>query len=189
MPQFKKKPTAKGTKSVVYPVTGDGEDAQAPLPDAPSTSKPGLVPMLALPGQPPESRLGERILYARIKLALSVEALSRYTKNFDLPEKIGIPATTLLRYEKGDTSPAARELRILCTALNVPPRWMLLGELDNVGSDEAEQKVLDALGQYVRTKANEVRVEHRSLRDFFDPFSDQNRVRWLQEARKPAKEG
>ena len=117
----------------------------------PSATKvyPDLVPMPARDA-PAESRLGERIKYARDNLGLSVEALSRLTKNFDQSDQVGIPASTLMRYEKGDTYPTARELRLLCDALYLPPRWVLYGELENSGRNAEEQSLLLALDSYVR---------------------------------------
>ncbi len=144
--------------------------------------------MTAAPNTQPESRLGERIKHARDELSLSVEALSRYTKRFDPPEHTGIPASTLLRYEKSDTYPSAREMRILCQALNVPSRWLLFGELENQGKDEQEQALLMALDNYVRVKAHEIRMASgKALREVFDPYSDAARAAWLEEARKPGK--
>mgnify|MGYP001357019015 CR=1 FL=1 len=74
---------------------------------------------------PPESGIGERIKAARNRPAndMSVEALSRMCRLCDV-EGQGISRTTLLRYEAGTILPGAREIRILCDALDVRPDWL-----------------------------------------------------------------
>lgn len=78
--------------------------------------------------QPPEGGIGSRIKEARLRQAydLSIEALSRLCKDCD-GERQGITATTLLRYEQGKVLPGAREMRILCDALDVSADWLLFG--------------------------------------------------------------
>lgn len=165
----------------------NASEAPEQQPSAEKKAKPAIKPLPAHAGSPPESRIGERITFARNELTLSVEGFSRYSRNFDPPDNRGIPATTLLRYEKGDSLPGARELRILCQTLNVPSRWILFGELENAGKDQAEQQLLAAMDHYVRVKTSELRLESgQNLREIFDPYSESNRLKWIEEARRPA---
>ena len=146
---------------------------------------PQLRSMPAKPLMPPESAIGDRIANARRQLGLSVEALARYTKHFDEPEKKGISAASLLRYESANSEPGARELRILCDALAIPPKWLIYGELDNAGEDSVEQGLLQALENYVLARAKELRTDSgMPLRKMFAtrPSTDQ-RARWLDEAK------
>ena len=78
---------------------------------------------------PPEAGIGERIKQARQRAGydLSIEALSRLCKDID-SEGQGITSTTLLRYEQGKVLPGARELRVICYALDVSADWLLTGE-------------------------------------------------------------
>ena len=76
----------------------------------------------------PEEGIGARIKEARQRpdYDLSVEALSRLCREFD-PQGQGITPTTLLRYEQGKVMPGARELRVLCDALDVSADKLLFG--------------------------------------------------------------
>lgn len=81
----------------------------------------------------PEDGIAERIKKVRKELDLSVEELSALTARFDIepgrPEaERGISVPTLYRYEANGSKPGARELRILCYALDKSPNWLLLGE-------------------------------------------------------------
>lgn len=63
------------------------------------------------------------------------------TARYDPPDyQKGLTPTMLARYEKGVNEkpvlPGARELRILCGALNVSADWLLLG--DNANKQAAE---------------------------------------------------
>lgn len=151
----------------------------------PSRVTPRLEPMPAGPTDPPESAIGDRISFARKELKLSVEALARYTSNFDPYEEKGISATSLLRYESGEFKPGAREIRILCDALAVPPRWLIYGALDNAGGDALEQQLLRALEEYVVERANEPRLQGGVA--FRTALSgrptDQKRRDWLEKAK------
>ncbi len=77
---------------------------------------------------PPEEGAGARIREARLRPAydLSIEALSRLCKEYDRQGQ-GITSTTLLRYEQGKVLPGAREIRVLCDALDVSSDWLLFG--------------------------------------------------------------
>lgn len=74
----------------------------------------------------PEERLGERIKLVREKKQLTHDGLSNLAKMAD-GEGRGISRTTIRGYELGTYKPGARELRILCSALEVTPTWLLLG--------------------------------------------------------------
>lgn len=102
--------------------TANRDDATEPGDFTPS-------PLLPAHGEPPESAAGLRVQAARNHYRLSVEALSRLTKAYDTHEGRGISSTALLRYEAGEAQPGARELRLLCQALGIPPEWLLLGTL------------------------------------------------------------
>lgn len=91
-------------------------------------------------GRPaPEEGIGARIRDARLRPVydLSVEALSRLCKEFD-DQGQGITPTTLLRYEQGKVLPGARELRVLCDALDVSADWLLFGAENPMGISLAE---------------------------------------------------
>lgn len=77
---------------------------------------------------PPEGEIGTRIREARLRPAydLSIEALSRLCREYDRQGQ-GITATTLLRYEQGKVLPGAREIRVLCDALDVSADWLVFG--------------------------------------------------------------
>ena len=66
----------------------------------------------------PESRLGERLRYARSQLDLNIEALSRLTEGYDANGK-GVSPTSISRYESGENLPGTLELRILCDSLGL----------------------------------------------------------------------
>lgn len=81
---------------------------------------------------PPEDSIGERIRQKRKELDFTVEQLAELTALYDYEvedaDKKGISSPTLYRYESNGSKPSAREMRILCEALNVSPNWLLLGE-------------------------------------------------------------
>jgi transcriptional regulator with XRE-family HTH domain len=177
----------KGQRKKVRALEDEGRLPEAEVDQAQVTT-PKLEPIPGSPGDEPEAAIGARIRFARNRLGLSIEALARYTVNFDRKKGRGISPTTILRYEDGDPLPGARELRILCEALNVPTRWLLRGELENPGEDAEAQRLLAALDDYVNRRANEVRVGGRRIREIF-AVDDQQRRRWIAEARKPKGKG
>jgi transcriptional regulator with XRE-family HTH domain len=75
---------------------------------------------------PPEEGIGERIRARREELRLNYEELARLTAKCDYWGK-GLSGVSLARYEKGEALPGARELRLLCESLRLPPEWLLLG--------------------------------------------------------------
>lgn len=149
--------------------------------------KPDLVFIPALTDDPradpraTEVGIGKRIAYCRGQLDnLSIEALTRYTKNFD-PD--GISRMSIIRYEAGESLPGARELRILCDALWVSPTWMLTGMVDSENSSQSE--IEKALRNFVLTVMNGGALG--GLGDFVK-FEEQRQIekrqQWIDEARK-----
>lgn len=128
-----------------------------------------------------EAGIGKRIAYCRGQLDnLSVEALSRYTKNFD---ENGISRMSIIRYEAGDSLPGARELRILCNALWVSPTWLLTGYVDP--KDKEQSDIETALRDFIFKVIN---VGHTGgfgdlLRNS-EQLEIEERQRWIDEARK-----
>jgi len=99
----------------------------------------------------PEKGIGGRIKEARQneKNNLSIEALSRLSKMID-PGGQGMIPTTILRYEKGNVLPGAREIRILCDALNVTADWLVMGrELQGTAPVD---EVLNVLARLMKDK-------------------------------------
>lgn len=80
---------------------------------------------------PSEMEIGQRIKELRTKLGISVEALAALTEkyDYDTPSESskGVSIPTLYRYEKGERLPGAREIRLLCDALQTTPNWLILG--------------------------------------------------------------
>ena len=147
--------------------------------------KPVLEPMKTVP---PESGIGRRIAYCRGQLDnLPVEALARYTKNFDAA---GISRTTIVRYESGDNIPGGRELRILCDALWVPANWLLYGAVDAADENSPIARMAQALRHLIRQEAgmglgNEVGGALAALEEKAKREEIERRQRWLNDARKP----
>lgn len=81
--------------------------------------------------QQPESTAGTlaaRIIEHRNRKGFAtVSDLWREVQRVD-PERKGIARSTLTQYEHGDFLPGARELRLLCDALNVTPNVLLYGK-------------------------------------------------------------
>lgn len=77
---------------------------------------------------PPEAGIGERIRKRRAEISdgLGIEDLSRLCKSYD-PEGQGVSRATIFRYEAGQGLPGARELRILCDALDMSANELLMG--------------------------------------------------------------
>lgn len=151
--------------------------------------KPDLIDMKS---SPPEAGLGKRIAYCRGQLEnLSVEALARYTKNFD---EDGISRASIVRYEAGDSLPGARELRILCDALWIPANWMLFGDEDLGAKISSEEKAyVIAIRNLISAKTSDsvfgVRIPSSAEQGANIELSQEIRRRqfWLYQARNPSK--
>lgn len=118
------------------------------------------LPTSALPYTPPEHGIGDRIKEARQRpnYDLSVEALSRLCRESD-GESQGIAPTTLLRYEQGKVLPGAREIRILCDALDVSADWLLFGVENPMGITLSEGLTL--LAEVIEDRQNHNNPLHR----------------------------
>jgi transcriptional regulator with XRE-family HTH domain len=115
----------------------------------------------------PEDKLGERLKLKRIALGLNYEQLARLTVEYDVPGVVGVPAeqspgkkgltaAMIARYERGvkgrPVMPGARELRLLCDALDVAADWLLYGrELPK--ADAATVRLADAASKFVKAAA------------------------------------
>lgn len=146
--------------------------------------KPDLTQLLA---NPPESGIGLRIAYCRGQLNnLSVEALARYTKNFDT---VGVSKASIVRYEAGSSLPGARELRILSHTLWVSPIWLLMGALDSNPQQHISAQLVDHLADFVRMvtdESNKGFVSGSDMRQSQELWEVEQRQRWIDAARKPA---
>lgn len=77
---------------------------------------------------PPENGIAARIKKKREELGMNFEELARLTSEYDLtPGKRGITASTLRRYESGGFNPGAREICLLCDALEASADWLIRG--------------------------------------------------------------
>ncbi|MBG6074008.1 transcriptional regulator with XRE-family HTH domain [Polaromonas sp. CG_9.7] len=145
-----------------------------------------LRDMPAKPNTAPESLFGERSRYARNDLKLSVEALSRLTKDYD-PEGTGLSPTSISRYESGESLPGIREFRILCESLDVPMTWLLYGDPtepdDNPKLNQGERMVLLGLRMLVREGKDDHSVN--MTEEMANDFKFSSRVEKLGRARKP----
>ena len=120
------------------------------------------VKLISMPAQgptaTPESRLGERLRYARSQLDLNIEALSRLTEGYDANSK-GVSPTSISRYEAGENLPGTLELRILCDSLGVTAQWLVYGDVPNAGKTEAEQEVISALRKLIASNSVDAMFE------------------------------
>lgn len=139
--------------------------------------RPSLKPMLATPH---EAGIGKRIAYCRGQLDnLPVEALARYTKNFD---DVGISRTTIVRYESGENIPGGRELRILCDTLWIPANWLLFGVVDPLAEGSAIMNMVHSLRLFIRNEVGSIGID--DLLEEANQKKVEQRQRWIHEARK-----
>lgn len=79
-----------------------------------------------------ELSIGERIQKRRKALELSAEELVLLIASYDFSttnaNEKGISLPTIYRYEKGEREPATREIKLLCSSLNVSSDWLIFGE-------------------------------------------------------------
>lgn len=107
----------------------------------------------------PEDGIGERIKAKRTELGLNVEELARLTREYDyrVTEGAGgISASMLRRYEykEGGSNPGAREICLLCDALDVSADWLVRG-IETRG-ETSKRKVADALFDAVSSVIQEL---------------------------------
>lgn len=162
------------------------QDRNDSVPQAFRAPEPPFIPepMRAPPGQAPESFLGKRLARAREHYRLKIEALSRLTKSYDVHEGRGISPPSLTRYESGESAPGAREIRLLCEALQVSPHWLVLGEIDAAGSSDTEQKLLAVLKDFVNERITAAAMQPQT--EGAQWIQDLDRANKLAEARKPS---
>lgn len=91
-----------------------------------------------------ELSIGERIQKKRKELDLTVEQLTtailRHDRGTDSENEKGVSVSSMYLYEKGDRLPRAKEIKLICYALDVSADWLLFGESWN--SNQAEDKSL-----------------------------------------------
>lgn len=114
---------------------------------------------------PPEEGIGERIKEQRTSKGLNVEELARLTKEYDFREEgKGISASMLRRYEykEGGAKPGAREICLLCDALDVSADWLLRGIMPK--TDREAESLIDAFERFVKSRTHST----KQLRDQFE---------------------
>ncbi len=142
--------------------------------------------MPAPAGAAPESRLGERIKYARNALSLTIEALSRLTKEDDTLGS-GLSPASISRYEAGESLPGLREFRLLLEALDVPMGWLMYGthvEKKPEFSSE-DRQVLSALKNMIAASKDDAKIENPTDTEW---LTAKARMDKLQRARKPVQD-
>lgn len=164
-------------------------DQSQSVPISFTTESVSLRDMWAEANGAPESRLGERVRYARNELKLNIEALSRLTKEYD-SQGSGLSPTSIARYESGESLPGIREFRLLCESLELPIAWLLYGDPteDRKGPElsEAEKHVLFGLRAMMAEKKDDFSTEVTSQMDWLnDVAKAQSRNEKLARARKP----
>ncbi|MBI5899645.1 MAG: helix-turn-helix transcriptional regulator [Rhodocyclales bacterium] len=80
------------------------------------------------PALPPlDEGIGARIRLARERRGWTQNQLSTRSRLIDTEHK-GIARTVIVGYEAGTHKPGAREIRLLCEALQITPNWLLFGQ-------------------------------------------------------------
>lgn len=169
-------------------VEGQGNQSQS-VPISYTTESVSLRDMYADASDAPESRLGERVRYARNDLKLNIEALSRLTKEYD-SQGSGLSPTSIARYESGESLPGIREFRLLCESLELPIAWLLYGDPNENKKgpelSEAERHVLSGLRAMMAERKDDFSTEVQSQMDWLsDVAKAQSRNEKLARARKP----
>lgn len=121
----------------------------------------------------PEDSIGQRIKDARQlpENSLSVEALSRLCRECD-PQGQGISRTALVRYESGEIKPGAREIRIICRALELTADWLVLGQ-----KDSRKPAIEETLGLLRRVIEKEFVESHEDKTDVYEKFARQEALK------------
>ncbi len=119
-----------------------------------------------------ELSIGERIQKKRREHGLSADELAQLTASYDFEviaeNEKGLSTQTLYRYEKGEREPATREIRLLCSALNVAADWLIFGKVWNSGQ-EADTSLANDFRALVK-KAN----DESSYSQFLNSDSSRN---------------
>lgn len=162
------------------------QDALAALPPSIVHISVSLIEIAAPHTEPPESLLGQRIKHARKSLVLSVEALSRLTREYDQGGG-GISPTSVARYESGEALPGLREFRLIAEALEVPVDWLLYGYVDAKPAThectQEEIRLLHSLRDFVASAKDDAKIDNPTDTDWLQKKS---RMEKLNRARKPA---
>lgn len=109
----------------------------------------------------PEDDLGFRIKLIREQKGLTQEALSILTKYPEIdPEGRGLSRPSIVGYEQGKNLPDARGIRLLATALEVTPSWLVLGEYDVPPEPDPRKALMDALDKYTARREIELDREN-----------------------------
>lgn len=106
---------------------------------------------------PPEDGIGDRIKERREELRLNIEELARLTKEYDFAGKKGISPSTLRRYEykTGGFKPGAREICLLCDALDISADWLVRGVVLSNANEPAQEAInafLNAVKKIISTQ-------------------------------------
>jgi transcriptional regulator with XRE-family HTH domain len=107
-----------------------------------------------------ELSIGERIKKRRIARNLSVEQLVSVIERYDRGESsteelgIGISVSSLYLYEKGERLPRAKEIKLICLALDISADWLLFGEAWN-SEQEADSKLATDFRSLVKSASDD----------------------------------
>ena len=124
---------------------------------------------------PPEKGVGGRIKEKREELGMNFEELARLTSEYDYtPVGRGITASTLRRYESGGFNPGAREICLLCDALDVSADFLVRGIEAVATQDTPVSKASNAFINAVLA----IIEEHEN--PVGDMAEAKNRVEWKQ---------
>lgn len=144
-----------------------------------------LVEIVALDSAPPESLLPQRIKHARTSLVLSIEALSRLTREYD-HGGAGLSPTSISRYESGEALPGLREFRLIAESLDVPVEWLLYGAFEEKqkqqGFSTEERALIHSFRNFVGAMKDDAKVQNPTDTDW---LHKQARMEKLNRARKP----
>ena len=148
----------------------------------------------ATPYAPPEDGIGGRIKAKRTELNLNVEELARLTESYDYREHgkgKGISASMLRRYEykEGGSNPGAREICLLCDALDVSADWLVRG-IEARDEEAGKRKAADALFNAVSSVFSELQhpLSDTSREHKDDQWKITERTIKLSNARQPNKQ-
>lgn len=97
-----------------------------------------------------EVRIGDRLVYMRMKRGLTIGQLSQESE---------VPYGVLSTYENNKAQPSCDSLRKLCTALEISAHWLLFGEM------EADTQSLQAEVKKWKQRAIRLRKELASQAD------------------------
>lgn len=146
----------------------------------------------ATPYVPPEDSIGGRIKDKRTELTLNVEELARLTVLYDYREHgkgKGISASMLRRYESGGFNPGAREICLLCDALDVSADWLVRG-IETRNEETGKRKAADALFNALSNVIEELQhpFSETSREHQNEQWKSMARATKLSEARQPNKQ-